>query len=38
MEDNDVENHSNRILIDDCKELKAEMNTSLIHTFWEGNR
>ena len=38
MEDDDDENHPNRILIDDCKELKLEMNTPLTHRLQEGNR
>lgn len=37
-EDEDEENHPNNIFIEDCKEIKAEMDAKINHVFREANR
>ena len=37
-DDDDEENHPNRILIDDCKDLVAETDTQPVHILREANR
>lgn len=38
MEEPDVNNHPDKILIEDCRKLIEEMEATLTHTLREGNR
>ena len=38
IETRDIENHSDRVIVEDCRSFEREMKADIIHTLREGNR